>query len=80
MPDYLSPGVYIEDTGHGPRPIEGVPVSTAALLGETERGTIKPHLITSYADDPQRDRMGGIRSQRFDTLGQRHGRGIPFPA
>jgi uncharacterized protein len=50
MPEYLSPGVYIEEIERGPRPIEGVPTSTAAFLGETERGPIKPRLVTSYND------------------------------
>ena len=40
MPEYLHPGVYIEEIERGPRPIEGVPTSTAAFLGEAERGPI----------------------------------------
>ena len=48
MPEYLSPGVYIEEIERGPRPIEGVPTSTAAFLGETERGPLRPRLVTSY--------------------------------
>jgi hypothetical protein len=50
MPEYLHPGVYIEEIERGPRPIEGVPTSTAAFLGETERGPIKPRMVTSYKD------------------------------
>lgn len=50
MPEYLYPGVYIEEIERGPRPIEGVPTSTAAFVGETERGPIKPRLATSYVD------------------------------
>src|SRR5947208_7149840 len=50
MPEYLHPGVYIEEIERGPRPIEGVPTSTAAFLGETERGPIRPRLVTSYTD------------------------------
>ena len=42
MPEYLPPGVYIEEIERGPRPIEGVPTSTAAFLGEAERGPITP--------------------------------------
>ena len=38
MPEYLAPGVYIEEIERGPKPIEGVATSTAAFLGETERG------------------------------------------
>ena len=50
MPDYLHPGVYVEEIESGPRPIEGVPTSTAAILGETERGSVTPRLVTSYKD------------------------------
>src|SRR4029450_13490511 len=47
MPEYLSPGVYVEEIERGPRPIEGVPTSTAAFLGETERGPLPPRLVPS---------------------------------
>jgi phage tail sheath protein FI len=47
MPEYLHPGVYLEEIPNGPRPIEGVPTSTAAFLGEAERGSTKPRLVTS---------------------------------
>src|SRR4051794_39182308 len=50
MPEYLHPGVYVEEIEPGPRPIQGVPTSTAAFIGETERGPTRPHLITSYED------------------------------
>ena len=50
MPEYLHPGVYIEEIERGPRPIEGVPTSTAAFLGEAERGPTMPTLVTSYKD------------------------------
>jgi uncharacterized protein len=48
MPVYLSPGVYVEEIERGPRPIEGVATSVAAFLGETERGPLRPRLVTSY--------------------------------
>ena len=50
MPEYLHPGVYIEEIERGPKPIEGVPTSTAAFIGETERGPTMPQLVTSYKD------------------------------
>jgi uncharacterized protein len=50
MPEYLHPGVYIEEIERGPRPIEGVPTSTAAILGEAERGPTTPVMVTSYKD------------------------------
>lgn len=50
MPEYLAPGVFIEEIERGPKPIEGVATSTLAILGETERGPIKPRLVTSYGE------------------------------
>ncbi len=50
MPEYLTPGVYVEEIERGPKPIEGVPTSTSAFLGETERGPIRPRLVTSYTE------------------------------
>lgn len=50
MPEYLAPGVYVEEIERGPKPIEGVATSTAAFLGETERGPVKPRFISSYGE------------------------------
>ena len=50
MPEYLRPGVFIEEIERGPRPFEGVPTSTAAFLGEAERGPISPRLVTGYTE------------------------------
>ncbi len=50
MPEYLSPGVYVEEFDAAHHPIEGVTSSTAAFLGETERGPVRPQLVTSHAD------------------------------
>src|SRR5262245_41282872 len=52
MPEYLSPGVYVEEVDAGPKPIEGVSTSTAGAVGVTARGptTGKPDLVTSFAD------------------------------
>jgi phage tail sheath protein FI len=48
MPEYLAPGVYVEEIERGPKPIEGVATSTAAFLGETERGSTLPQFVESY--------------------------------
>lgn len=49
MPEYLTPGVYIQEFEIGARPIEGVSTSTTGFLGLTERGpTIPPRLVTSW--------------------------------
>ena len=50
MPEYLAPGVYVEEIERGPKPIEGVATSTAAFLGETQRGPEIPWLITSTGE------------------------------
>ncbi|GAA5435920.1 phage tail sheath family protein [Deinococcus aquaticus] len=38
MAEYLSPGVYVEETQSGPRPIEGVSTTTAAFVGFAPNG------------------------------------------
>lgn len=49
MPEYLAPGVYIEEIPSGNKPIEGVGTSTAGMVGVTERGpTNTPTLVTSF--------------------------------
>ena len=49
MPEYLSPGVYIEEVSTGPRPIEGVGTAMAGFVGFADNGPInKPTLITSW--------------------------------
>jgi phage tail sheath protein FI len=50
MPEYLTPGVYIEEFEIGAKPIEGVSTSTAAFLGEAERGPAYPQLVTSLPE------------------------------
>ncbi len=49
MPEYLAPGVYIEEVPSGSKPIEGVSTSTAGMVGVTQRGpTNTPALVTSF--------------------------------
>jgi phage tail sheath protein FI len=50
VPEYLAPGVYIEEISIGAVPIEGVSTSTAAFLGETERGPVNPTLVTGLEE------------------------------
>ncbi len=40
MPEYLSPGVYVEEVDRGPKPIEGVGTAMAAFVGFTEKAEI----------------------------------------
>ncbi|MCL4707563.1 phage tail sheath family protein [bacterium] len=48
MPEYLSPGVYVEEFEIGAKPIEGVSTSTAGLLGKTLRGPLMPRFINGF--------------------------------
>jgi len=51
MPEYLAPGVYVEEFEIGAKPIEGVSTSTAGFVGMAERGPLnKPTLVTSLGD------------------------------
>lgn len=51
IPEYLAPGVYIEEFELGAKPIEGVSTSTAGFVGFTEKGPLdRPTLVTSFAE------------------------------
>src|SRR5215510_15888155 len=50
MPEYLSPGVYVEEVDTGNKPIEGVATSTVGFIGICERGPVKPTLVTSFSE------------------------------
>ena len=49
MPNYLSPGVYVEEVEAGSRPIEGVGTAVAAFVGLAGRGPANtPTLVTNW--------------------------------
>ncbi|MEZ4658012.1 MAG: phage tail sheath subtilisin-like domain-containing protein [Caldilineaceae bacterium] len=50
MPEYLTPGVYVEEVSSGNKPIAGVGTSTAGFVGATERGPLAPQFITSWLE------------------------------
>jgi phage tail sheath protein FI len=52
MPEYLAPGVYVEETSFRAKSIEGVATSTCGFVGQVRYGPIKglPELVTSYED------------------------------
>jgi phage tail sheath protein FI len=52
MPEYLAPGVYIEETSFRAKTIEGLSTSTAGFVGPTRFGPIRgePELLTSFSD------------------------------
>jgi len=50
MPQYLSPGVYVEEKEGGPRPIEGVGTAVAAFVGVAADGPFnEPTLVTNWS-------------------------------
>src|ERR1044071_323502 len=70
MPEYLSPGVYIEELA-GPKPIQGVGTSTGAFVGIAERGPInKPQLITNMTQFG--DVFGGFMPKAYLAYGVQH--------
>jgi uncharacterized protein len=52
MPEYLAPGVYVEETSFRAKSIEGVGTSTTAFVGPTRRGPVGgvPEMVTSLTD------------------------------
>jgi len=52
MPEYLAPGVYVEETSFRSKSIEGVSTTTTGFVGPTRFGPvdIQPDVITSLAD------------------------------
>ena len=54
MPEYLAPGVHLEEIPSGSRPIEGVSTSVAGFVGETERGPVRPTFVTGWAEFARR--------------------------
>ena len=69
MPEYLSPGVYVEEVDRGPKPIEGVGTAMAAFVGFTEKAELlreidgeliaqdllnRPQLVTNWSQYVER--------------------------
>jgi phage tail sheath protein FI len=62
MPEYLAPGVYVEETSFRSKSIEGVGTTTTGFIGPTRFGPVEvdPEVITSLADF---ERVFGDRQQ-----------------
>jgi hypothetical protein len=62
MPEYLAPGVYLEEVSFRARSIEGVSTTTTGFIGAAAYGPInlEPEIITSL-DDFERTYGGGAR-------------------
>ena len=66
MPEYLAPGVFVEEVSFRPKTIEGVGTSTTGFVGPTRFGPIdgEPPLLTSFADFERI--YGGLDRLRLD--------------
>ena len=53
MPEYLAPGVFVEEVSFRAKSIEGVSTSTCGFVGPTRKGPLEgtPELLTNFADD-----------------------------
>jgi uncharacterized protein len=69
MPEYLAPGVYVEEVSFRSKSIEGVPTSTTGFVGPTRFGPVRhaggprrngPRLVTSFTEFEQV--YGGLES------------------
>jgi len=67
MPEYLAPGVFVEETSFRSKSIEGVSTSTTAFVGPTRTGPVGevPELITSFAEYERV--YGGLGPLGFST-------------
>jgi hypothetical protein len=71
MPEYLSPGVYVEEISGGIKPIEGVGTSTGAFVGVAEKGPINSaQLITNFTQF--RDTFGEFLPDAFLAYAVNH--------
>jgi len=59
----MNPGVYVEDTGRGPRPIAAVSTTVAAFVGFAQDGPLTPTQIGSFAE--YSESFGGDVPSRF---------------
>ncbi|TQV71497.1 phage tail protein [Aliikangiella marina] len=52
MPEYLAPGVFVEEVSFRSKSIQGVGTSIASIVGPTRTGPLRgrPELLTSFAD------------------------------
>jgi len=72
MPEYLAPGVFIEEVSFRAKTIEGVSTSTAAFVGPCRFGPINGEspLLTCYAEFEEI--YGGLDKLNFDGQASSH--------
>ena len=68
MPEYLAPGVYVEETSFRSKSIEGVSTTTTGFIGPCRYGPldIEPDIITSLGEF---ERIYGDRGRNSQSEG-----------
>ena len=70
MPEYLAPGVFVEEVSYRAKSIDGVETSTAAFIGRARTGPPEPARVTSFFEyerlfgppDPERTLGHAVRA------------------
>jgi hypothetical protein len=74
VPEYLSPGVYVEEISFSRKPIEGVSTTTTGFVGASRYGPVdlEPQIVTSlaeferaYGDGRQLEFSGPVATDNF---------------
>jgi uncharacterized protein len=76
MPEYLAPGVYIEEVSYRSKSIEGVGTTTTGFVGPTRYGpvNIEPDVVTSLAEfervygDRQQFKFGDVKDKMHNYM------------
>jgi hypothetical protein len=70
MPEYLAPGVYVEEVSFRAKSIEGVSTTTTGFVGPTRYGPldIEPEIITSLVEFERT--YGGREKLDFEDVGE----------
>lgn len=81
MPEYLSPGVFVEEVPGKLKALEGVSTSTAAFVGPAARGPVAgaplPFTMQGFTPEPE---AGTVFITSFAEFTRRFGAPLPLPA
>ncbi|HEY5933087.1 MAG TPA: phage tail sheath subtilisin-like domain-containing protein [Kofleriaceae bacterium] len=81
MPEYLSPGVFVEEVPGKLKALEGVSTSTAAFVGPAARGPVAgfplPFTMPGFPLEPD---VGTVFVTSFAEFTRRFGAPLPLPA
>ena len=70
MPEYLAPGVYVEETSFRAKSIEGVGTSTTAFVGPTRTGPVSGG-SSSWKPSPRRCSLTTDSTSRWTIMARR---------